>query len=320
MNEDGVMILDETVRWHARDAKYIKGTWNQIRPHIPEFATEEFRCKEDSPINPYMCTVVRLPLSRVEHPIPVGLVSNSYTLAQHYEIGEMCLNAIASAGISTDELQCELGLTELGEWMNLRIYFPSAYDFDPGDGNSLALRLECFNSVDGSSRLVILLGWLRFVCTNGLIIGETKVELRDIHNKNMNLARIPEIIAEGLRAVQRDRIQLTDWHAKPVGIGSVAKWANEHVTKAWGKKAGCRVFHICESGKDIEITDPFASGEATEKPFEYTQAVPGAAAPASNLYDVSQALSFVATGRNNPEQRLSWQSEIPSLVSMLEVG
>jgi hypothetical protein len=28
-----------------------------------------------------------------------------------------------------------------------------------------------------SSRLVILFGWLRFVCANGLVIGETKIEI-----------------------------------------------------------------------------------------------------------------------------------------------
>lgn len=318
MNDNGVTILDETVRWRARDAGYIKGTWEQIRPHIPEFATEEFQCNAKGPANPYVRTVVRLPRSRVEHSIPVGIVSNSYTLAQHYEIGEKCLSGIAEVGIPIDELQCELGLTELGEWMNLRIYFPDKYDFNPGDDNPLALRLECFNSVDGSSRLVILLGWLRFVCANGLIIGETKVELRDIHNKNMDLANIPDIIAAGLRVVQQDRAQLTRWHRTPVDLENIAKWADKHVTKAWGKKAGCRVFHICESGKDVKLTDPFASGEATEKPVEYTQPVPGASALASNLYDVSQALSFVATGRTNPEQRLAWQSEISRLV--LELG
>ena len=74
--------------------------------------------------------------------------------------------------------------------MNLRIYFPDEYDFKPLDDNPLKLRLECFNSVDGSSRLVILFGWFRLVCSNGMIIGKTIAELRDLHNQHMDLAKL----------------------------------------------------------------------------------------------------------------------------------
>jgi hypothetical protein len=31
-------------------------------------------------------------------------------------------------------------------------------------------------------------------------------------------------------------------------------------------------------------------------------------------YDVSQALSFVATRRNNAEERVNWQADIPLLL------
>src|SRR5262245_10621156 len=92
-----------------------------------------------------------------------------------------------------------------GEWMNFRLYFPDEYSHTPSDEQKLNLRLECFNSVDGSSRLVILLGWLRFVCSNGMVIGETKTELRDVHNQHLDLSRIPEIVAEALDKVRGDK-------------------------------------------------------------------------------------------------------------------
>jgi hypothetical protein len=84
-----------------------------------------------------MRTVVRLPRNRVEQKIPVGTVSNTYTLAQHTDVGQKCIDGIRQAGIAVDGLRCELGLTDLGEWMNLRLYFPKEFDHTPPDGENL---------------------------------------------------------------------------------------------------------------------------------------------------------------------------------------
>jgi hypothetical protein len=316
-SEQSLLVLDESARWKARDVSYWEGTWDRIQSVIPEFETGEFKTESDSPPNPYMRMVVRKAKTAMERPMPVGVVSNTYTLAQHSEVGERCFEGIRKAGIDPTQLRCQIGLTQLGEWMNLRIYFPEKFQHKPSDGKALGLRLECFNSVDGSSRLVLLLGWLRFVCSNGLVIGETKAELKDIHNKHMNLDRIPSIVEEGLGYVQADLERLNGWDNQHVEIGQIAKWADTKLSDVWGKKAACRTYHICRSGQDVEIDDPFAKGEATEKPIKEIGSVPGAAVPAKTLYDVSQALSWVATRRNNADQRLDWQSRIPALVTSL---
>ena len=89
------------------------------------------------------------------------------------------------------------------------------------------------------------------------------------------------------------------------------------VTKEWGKKAACRVFHICNTGFDVEQIDPFEPGVATGKRVRKLATVPGAVSPASTIYDVSQALTYVATGRTNAEQRLEWQSDVAPLLARL---
>lgn len=264
-----------------------------------------------------MKSVIRIPRTKFEQVIPVGTVSNTYTLAQHDEVAAKCFAGMQAAGIVTDELRCELGLTELGEWMNLRIYFPKQYNCTPQDGKQLALRLECFNSVDGSSRLVILLGWLRFVCSNGLVIGETKTELRDIHNKHMDLEKIPAIICEALDLVHDDLQQIASWEGHLVRPDVLRVWTNKILCEHWNKKAACRVYHICTSGFDVDIADPFVANNATDKLVRQVQQVPGAPVPAKNLYDVSQALSWVASRRNNTEEKVEWQSAIPGLIERL---
>lgn len=310
-------LLDETGRWHARDVQYWAGRWDQLVSEVPNFATDEFRASDDTPSNPHMRAVIRLPRSQFEYPVPVGVVSNSYTLAQHKDVAEKCFEGIRTSGISTEDLRCELGLTALGEWMNLRIYLPESYAHSPGDGAGLGLRLECFNSVDGSSRLLLWLGWLRFVCSNGLVIGETKAELKAIHNKRMDLSRIPEIVREGLGFVDKDQQRLVTWEGSPVATANVITWVNTTLAREWGKKAACRVFHICTTGWDVEYDDPFAKGAPTTKPVRQTQRVPGAPERAQNLYDVSQTLSWVASRRNDSEERVVWQSQIPRLIDGL---
>jgi hypothetical protein len=104
---------------------------------------------------------------------------------------------------------------------------------------------------------------------------------------------------------------------RKVAIYDIATWADNTVTKEWGKKASARVFHICDAGKDIEIDDLFAIGTATEKPIRYLGPVPGCPERAETKFDVSQAMSFVATQRNNTEERVTWQAAIPLLLDRL---
>jgi hypothetical protein len=312
-----VKVLDEHSRWKSRDVSYIGGTWQQIRKRIPEFELVDFNAGEGLPHNPFLKTVMRTPLAATENPMPVGVVSNSYTLAQHREVGDICIEGIKDADVDPENLQCEVGLSDLGEWMNLRIYFPEEFNLTPSDGNTLGLRLECFNSVDGSSRLVILLGWIRFICSNGMVIGETKAEIRDIHNANMDLSPIPEIIKVGLEKVKNDRRRIHYWEKRLIPESKWVGWINGNLSKKWGKKAACRTFHICDHGHDVEFSDPFATGEATEKPVRNVERVAGAPEKATNLYDVAQALSWIATNRTNADRRLEWQSQIPNLLDDL---
>ena len=61
------------------------------------------------------------------------------------------------AELKFENLRCsrppnaEAHLSMYGARMALFVRLPRQFDFDPGDGHPLALRLICLNSVDGSS-------------------------------------------------------------------------------------------------------------------------------------------------------------------------
>ena len=69
--ESSVELIDETMRWRARDVRFLKGRWEALSKQIPKFTTEDFKAVHDGPANPYIRSVTRQPLTIFEHPIPV---------------------------------------------------------------------------------------------------------------------------------------------------------------------------------------------------------------------------------------------------------
>ncbi len=49
------------------------------------------------------------------------------------------------------------------------------------------MRLECFNSVNGSTRFRALLGWFRFICSNGMVIGVIRSDVLRRHVGDLGL-------------------------------------------------------------------------------------------------------------------------------------
>ena len=310
-------IQPETLRWRSREVCYYAGGWDDVLSVLPEFETVPFRAGPKDPSNPFLLTVSRKP-SAVEQPMPVGVVSHRYSLVQHRNVATRCREGLVSARVEPADLRYEVGVSQLGEWMNFRIYLPDKYSLCDSHGQKVDLRLECFNAVDGSSKLIVLFGWYRLVCANGMVIGESKIEIRERHGQPLEIDSIPERIASSLHAAQADKRRLEQWERTPIDVEDLGPWVDGPVTERWGKRAAARVLHICGTGHDVEIDD-FAPGAASEKPVRRRRPVAGSPTPARTNYDASQALSFVATRRNDADNRLGRQADIPALIRKLPV-
>ena len=311
-----LQIQPETLRWRSREVRYYAGAWHEVLSVLPEFETVPFRAGPEEPENPFLLTVSRKPLAATERPMPVGVVSHRYSLVQHRDVATLCRKGLVDARLDPKDLSFEVGVSELGEWMNFRIYFPDEYGLRDSSGKRVGLRLECFNAVDGSSRLIVLFGWYRFVCANGMVIGESRIEIRERHGQPLAIDSIPKRIASSLHAAREDRKRLEGWERTPIDIRNLAPWVDGPLAERWGKRAAARVFHICSTGHDVEIDD-FAPGAASEKRIRRRLSNVGSRTPARTKYDVSQALSYVATHRNDADERLGRQADIPALVRKL---
>lgn len=314
---DQVEITQERGRFRARDIEYITGSYESILKRIPEFELAPFKAADNLPANPLLQTVVRKPLTVTENRMPVGVVSNSYTLVQHRDAAHICIDALRQGQLNLFDFKCELGLTPLGEYMVFRVYLPDDQGFTAKDGFPTSLRVELINSVDGSHRLVLFFSWLRLACLNGMMIRETKTEVRELHNERLDMGKVTGGILRGLKLAAEDVKRLKDWEETNLDLDKFRDWADTELSKAWGKKAASRVFHIAMQGIDTEWTDPFEAGEATQKSFRFVAEVPGAIAPVQNLYGLLQALTWVATRRTDVEERLEWQTQVPMLMKSL---
>ena len=314
-------VLQKELKWLGSPVSTYSGTINQILAHIPEFERRPFSLSNDQPSvneNAFMDIIIRKPISK-EDPaeIPIGVVSKSYHLVQHRQVIETIVSAVEKVGINPNQVKAELQMTQYGERVGLHIQFPDRYSIDPGDQQKLALRLGCFNSVDGSTRFRAVLGWLRFVCSNGMVVGSAQNDYKRRHNQTLVIDDVNALLTQGIELAIADKANLERWCNTGLHKDKLKSWIDGQVAGKWGVKAATRAFHIATSGKDVEIK-PFAKKALpSEKEVEMGNQVPGSSEPAKNLYDVSQVLTWLAGQRNDVEEQLNWQRDVPELMAAL---
>ena len=312
---------DTRPKWFNSPVTFHEGSLSDIRAHIPTFERRGFELtqtgSEKSRMNARLDTIVRLPFGEDKTVIPIGVVSKDYALVPHTGVLDMVSKALNAAKIALSDVRAELKISEYGERMALSLYLPDQYRFDPGDGNPMTLRLECLNSVDGSTRFRALMGWFRFVCSNGLIIGVTRSDMRRRHVGDLHIEDIGAVLTSGVNESETEKKNFEKWRKTPITLKRLAPWTEDALRKGWGFKAATRAFHIARTGADVELTGQYKGNTPTTIAVNETKPVPGAPGESRNLYDVSQILAWLAKERRDVQEQLEWREKIPGLMEPL---
>ena len=312
---------DHHARWLEDEVHEHSGTLQEMGDLLPTFRRQRLALLSAdgtrSAVNWRRDLIVRSARPSGEDELPIGVVSRQYCLVQHTTVLARAADALESARIGPSQVSCDLGLTIHGERMALRLRLPSQYDFDPGDGYPMALRLECFNSVEGSCRFMAVLGWFRFVCENGLVIGISRASIRGRHDRHLEIDEIGQVLTEGLRSAEEERVVYAGWMKRQVKRDLIQRWVDGPLAAAWGKKAAARAFHICETSRDARFEDPFERAKPSERTMKASGVIPGASTPARNAFAVSQALSWLAGNRGDILEQLERRQQIPRLMEEL---
>lgn len=314
-------IADENLqpKWFNSSVRFHEGTLTEIRAHIPSFERRGFGLtqpgNELSRLNERLDTIVRLPFSEDNTFIPVGVVSKDYALVSQTTVLDVATKALDDAKIALADVKAELKITEYGERMALSLYLPDKYSFDPGDGHPMALRLECFNSVDGSTRFRVLMGWFRFVCSNGLIIGVTYSDVRRRHVGDLQIDDVGAVITSGLKESETEKENFERWRKTEINLDRLVTWVNKDLRLEWGFKAAARTYHIARSGYDAEVGGQYKDNTPTTICMKETERVPGTPQQCRNLFDLSQILAWLAKERRDIQEQLEWREKIPGLMA-----
>jgi len=295
-----------------------RGGFAQVRALLPDFTRVPFAFGASTVSNRNLDAIVRRfdPLQGLPA-VPVGVVSRRYAMVTHREVLDAAQDAITASGIDPAAIEVEAEVGEYGGRMALSALFPPEYAFDPGDGHALALRLICVNSVDRSTRLRVALGWYRFVCGNGLLVGKTGSDVRETHRGGLSLAGVRKLVAGGLAGVESERTVLRKWVGTPVDARALAEFADATLAQAWGAGAAARLWHIATTGRDCAMACPGEDAPPHARSVKALAAVPGSPQRARTAYDVSQALAWLAKQPGDPAERIERMAQIPQLVSAL---
>ena len=319
--------------WNGSPVTHFDGTMLELRERIPLYERRTFGPSlnrianqpldplyetpaEISGINAFHDVIVRMPLDSDAVEIPVGIVSKQYALIQHRTLFDEASSAIKRAGINLSETIVQLGMTAFGERMHLAILLPERYNMVLND-DVMGLRLECFNSVDGSMKFTCIIGWLRFVCSNGLVVGVADTYYKQRHNRNLEINDIAAMLSAGIAATTGEREFYLGWSKKKVSDDKLETWVNKHLAKRWGVKAAARTWHITRNGYDVSFADPFEKGLPTEKSVKVVSMVPGAILPGNTVYAVAQSLAWLAKERRDIQEQLQMKREIHELLRPL---
>ncbi len=298
--------------WLGEPATEITGPLAGLASLIPTFDRIPFGT------NPRLDMIVRRAAAKGEIPVPTGVVSKRYVLVQHRSVVEALEHALRNADVEPLDLRCRLTMSESGARMAMRVELPGRFAFNAPDKHPMALTFECFNSVDRTVPLFALVGWFRFVCANGLVVGTTHASMRQHHRPPLEISDLEPVLAEGLAATALDRARLTASMSRRVSADALRAWVDGPVARTWGPFAAARVHAIATTGFDGEAsrtpkgTPPHARGIVNPTP------VPGANAPCRDGYGLAQALAWVASRRNEVAERVAWRGEIPELVAQLQ--
>lgn len=301
-------------RWGSLPtAAAISGTPADLVPQIPVFEKLDPRMLGLAG-DDYADLIVRT--ASGDAPAVVGLVSKSYQLIQHRTVFEHTLDAARK--VSGAELgRVDIQMTANGARAMTRVDLGTRFEVGP-DSHPVRLHLVSFNSVDGGAALLVRLGWYRLICSNGLAVGLTVSKTRLAHTPGASVEDVFSALNDQLEVASRDRETMMAWAKVKVGSDRLRAWVDGPVLGKWNTLSAARIWHICTSGHDAGFVPPFEKRSPSQRNVRLLGRVPGAAVPATTLYAVAQALSWVASRRSDLEEARATQGQIAELMEALK--
>lgn len=146
-----------------------------------------------------------------------SIVSKDYRLIRHEEAIEQIEEAISENSDMRRAYRIETEFYNDGGRMQRKYIFPEI-SVEIGKNDTVNLELQLFNSYDVTWPFFVVLGAFRFVCANGLVVGEDYLYLKRRHVYDLSLL---DLSGEVSTATDRFMKQATKWQ----------RWSEEPLTE-----------------------------------------------------------------------------------------
>lgn len=312
--------------WSARnDLRNYRGVLRDLAALVPRFdrralaAHDQVAARLDSiqSDNAHLDVVVRRAgpgVGLLE--MPVGVVNRRYQLFPHARVIENLASALGVVRADPATTEAELDLTNFGARMSLEVSLPKVFEFDPGDGHPLALRVVVHNSVNGGG-LRLQLVWKQLESGSEFAVGVTRLESKVGHRIPTRLNDLVPSVCQAVEAAQIERAGLESWHGKLVTRDQLVTWVDGSVRRMWGRNAAARIFHIAMTGWDAEAAFSVEKVAPSRRTMQATDPVPGAPAFVETAYDALLALAWVARDARDSNERFDRIAETTVLMRAL---
>ena len=282
-----------------------------MNQHLP--TTERIDLRSHEIINPYLDLICNSPPGRYGDMMPVGTVSKTYGLIPHNQLfGVLC----KKLGSKSGDFPTVLRTTPMGERVRFDITIPGN-ELIPADGHPISMRLIVVNSVEGSVSFKAMIGWFRFVCENGMIIGTESSRMTSRHFQNLTIENVEEAIGGQLTLAVKTSAHFKAWNALVLMPEAVKIWVNKTLAEKWGPQSAARVWRTWRTGSDGIPKQRSRNCPATDWIFDHTTAVRGAVLNDS-AYSFLQALTWVASRRRSVQDQLQQQRDSVEFMKVIE--
>jgi hypothetical protein len=224
--------------------------------------------------------------------------------------------ALVAVRANPDEARAQLALEEFGAHMALTVDLPHVFDFDPGDGACLGLRLTCFNAVTGSGPR-LMMSWHRQASDASVAVGITRLEYRLSHRTPVAPGELIPAVQEAIARARAETEELAAWRDRLVTRAQLAHWTDGAVRRTWGPRAAARIFHIAMTGWDAEAAFGFERVAPSRRTMRATRQVPGAPRFVETVYDALLAAAWIGNQEHDWQERIDRVVEVTLLMRAL---
>lgn len=299
--------------------RFYSGSLRDIAKLVPQFERQPVSGIGGHPLSgqPHLDVVLRCAGPGVGLiDVPVAVVPRHSRSLPHARVIEALDRALAAVRANPADAGAMLAIGEFGTHMALTVDLPEIFDFDPGDGSPLGLRLMCFNAVTGNGPR-LLMSWHRRASDVSIAVGITRLEYRLSHRVPVPIGEMIPSVQEAMARARSEGGELAAWRERLVTRGQLALWTDGAVRRTWGPRAAARIFHIAMTGWDAEPAFGFERVAPSRRTMRATRPVPAAPRFAETVYDALLAAAWVANQDHHWQEHADRVVEVTLLMRAL---